>query len=162
MSMYELRCQKCGGELKQKGDFFECGYCHSSYASDNVQKEREMMNELFDEQKQERLAALRHMLWEEIHSEYIDSDKILSLCEDLRKYRPDDFSARFFEVANGGTEKQVNAFLREADLTDPAQAFWAEEMISFMIKSLRAGNLLAVQSLIERAYKETDLEKYEK
>jgi len=161
MATVELKCGKCGGELKVSGRLYECAYCHAKYESDNVEKEKAALASILDEQKQEQLAHRRHMLWEEIHAEYVDSDAIVALCRSLRKLLPDDFSARFFEVANSGTEKQVNEFLRSVDTADTAQAFWAEEIIRFMLKSLRAGNLLAVQSLIERAYKNTDLEKYE-
>jgi len=162
MAFFELKCGKCGGELKQKGDYFECGYCHSTYASDNVQKEREMMSQLFDEQKQEQIASIRHMLWEEIHAEYIDSEKIIELCISLQKIKPDDFEARFFEVANGGNGRQLNAFLDGVNVQNPEENFWTEEIVKFMIKSLRAENLLSLNDLIERAYKNTNLEKYEK
>ena len=161
MSLLELRCSKCGGELKSKGEIFECGYCHTTYLNDRIEKETEALRAVLDEQKQEKLASLRHMLWEAIHAKYIDSDTIVHLSRSLRKLRPDDFEARFFEVANAGNEGDVNEFLRETDLSDDEAKFWAEEVVKFMIKSLRAKNLLSVQSFIERAFKDEDLKKYE-
>ena len=160
--MTELSCKKCGGALELTGERYTCAYCKTSYQADNVQKEKAALSQILDGQKQEKLAALRQMLWEAIHEEYTDSEKILGACLEIRKFLPDDFSARFFEVANEGNGGQINAFLRAADPTDETISFWAEEVVKFMLKSLRAKNLLAVQSFIERAFKQTDLAKYEK
>jgi len=160
--MYELKCQKCGGELTKNGEVFACGYCHTSYLSDQIEKEKAALSRILDEQKQEQLANRRHMLWEEIHAEYIDSEMIVNLCSSLRKLKPDDFEARFFEVANSGNSRQINDFLDSIDVDNPEQKFWVEEIVKFMIKSLRAENILALNDLIERAYKGLDLQKYEK
>ena len=160
--MTELSCKKCGGALQLTGERYTCAYCKTSYQADNVQKEKAALSQILDGQKQEKLAALRQMLWEAIHEEYTDSEKILGACLEIRKFLPDDFSARFFEVANEGNGGQINAFLRAADPMDETISFWAEEVVKFMLKSLRAKNLLAVQSFIERAFKQTDLAKYEK
>ncbi|MBQ7369977.1 MAG: toll/interleukin-1 receptor domain-containing protein, partial [Clostridia bacterium] len=160
--MQEFTCSKCGGSLVKNGDLYQCAYCHTDFKADNLEKEKKALAELLDEQKQEKLSNLRRLLWTEIHEEYIDSEKIVELCSSIQKISPDDFEAKFFTLANGGSEAQINAFLRGVDFSDSAQAVWAEEMVRFMLKSLRAKNLLAVQNLIERAFKNTDLAKYEK
>ena len=161
MAFLKLQCSKCGGELQEKGNVFECGYCHATYLSDQIEKEKAALSALLDEQKQEQLANRRHMLWDAIHAEYIDSELIIDLCRSVRKLKPEDFEARFFEVANSGNGRQLNAFLDAIDVNDTEQGFWVEEIIKFMIKSLRAENLLSLNDLIERAYKAKDLQKYE-
>ena len=158
----ELKCGKCGGELKGNGKVYQCVYCHAEFAVDNVEKEKQALAALLDEQKQEQLANLRRLLWAEIHEEYIDSEKIAGICAEIRKIVPEDFAASFFEIANSGGEAQVNGFLRKVDFSDATQKIWAEEMVKFMLKSLRAKNLLAVQCLIEKAFRDCDLQKYEK
>lgn len=162
MELKEFKCVKCGGKLTENGALYQCEYCHAEFAVENLEKEKEALAQLLDEQKREKLSNLRRLLWTEIHEEYIDSEKIAELCGSIRKLSPDDFEARFFEVANSGSEAQINAFLRGVDFSDPNQKLWAEETVKFMLKSLRAKNLLAVQNLIERAFKDGDLEKYEK
>ena len=108
MAFLKLQCSKCGGELQEKGNVFECGYCRTTYLNDQIERESEALKRLLDEQKQEQLASYRHLLWEAIHAENIDSAEIIGLCKSIRALVPEDFAARFFEVANGGTEKQVN------------------------------------------------------
>ena len=162
MAFLELRCSKCGGTLKEKGSIFECGYCHTTYLNDQIEKETAALRLILDEQKQEQLANRRHMLWEAIHAEYIDSEMIVDICRSLRKLKPDDFEARFFEIANSGNGRQINEFLDSIDTQNAEQKFWTEEVVKFTIKSLRAENILSLNDLIERAYKNTDLEKYEK
>ncbi len=162
MAFYELRCQKCGGELHKLGDVFKCDYCKTTYLDDHVEKEKEVLRAILDEAKQEKLANLRHVLWEEIHAEYIDSEKIVDFCRSVRKLKPDDFEARFFEVANAGNGRDVNDFIDNINVNDAEHNCWTEEVINFMIKSLRAENLLSLTDLIERAYKNVDLQKYNK
>ena len=58
MVTFELKCQKCGGELKENGRLFECEYCHAKYESDSVEKEKAALASLLDEQKQEQLLSV--------------------------------------------------------------------------------------------------------
>lgn len=159
MKLEEFTCKKCGCGLEANGDgFYKCPACATEYMREDVEKYKKELQDMFGQEKAERLANLRQMLWAATHEEYISSEQILSVCKDIKKIVPDDFSANFYEVANGGNSKDVTAFLKRIDVVRFADH--VDDVIDFMIRSLRSEYLYAVNQLVERAYKRTDLDKY--
>lgn len=159
MKLEEFACKKCGCGLTSSGDgFYKCPGCGAEYMHEDVENYKKELLDMFGQEKAERLANLRQMLWAATHEEYISSEHIISICKDVKKIAPDDFAANFYEVANGGNSKDVTAFLKRMDVVRFADH--VDDVVDFMIRSLRSEYLYAVNQLVERAYKRTDLDKY--
>jgi len=159
--MEEFCCKNCGGELfpYQVEGTLKCKNCGSVFTNSEAEKEKAFLENVLDEIKREKLINLRKRLWEQVNRAYIDSNAIVSVCREIKTVHAEEFLANFFEVANSGTAQEVNEFLDGIDVkTEYASV---ETVVNFMIKSLQPENLLAVNNLVERAYKTRNLEKFE-
>ena len=153
-------CPRCGGELKFINGKYQCTYCDAIFEEEKVIDIREEINSILDDLKQEKLANLRTRLWEAIHERYLSSEKITRISEEIRNYLPDDFLACFFEVVNNKSTNEVNDYLNNIDVNK--NLYNMDIVIEFMIKIMEEGNLLAVNNLVERSYKDRDLTLFEK
>ena len=161
MKLDQLYCRVCGcEELEERGGVFVCPCCEATFKPE--QETERLLAEieaLQDKARVEHIAALRRRLHQRLQEEYTDSDAVVQICRQIRSYLPEDTLACFMEVANCGTDEEYVEALRELDpVLDPAVT---EAAIRFTLKSLRAELLLPLEELIERAYKRTDLRKYE-
>lgn len=164
MNYEQIYCPHCGNGFSKEFDIensmVKCSFCNGLFAIDTLQKQYEALSQIFDEEKQEQIANRRKNLWNSVHEENIDSIKVRECCRELKKYLPKDFQANFYEIANGNDLKAINKFLNGIDAQK--NYGYIEDIVEFMIKSLDIENLLAVNNLIERAYKQTDLLLYDK
>ena len=170
---YEMiRCIRCGQDsVRLHGDTYVCEGCGAKFTKKSAAEDMQALkkaliaetktavDDIFYAQKMEKMANCRQLLWAEVKKTYISSTEIRKVCHEIKKIVPNDFAANFYEVANNGNPEDVNTFLRKIDVT--AQMDYIDDVIGFMIKSLKSEYLLAVAALIERAYKSVDLEKYD-
>jgi len=153
-------CNTCGGRLERlSGDLWKCPYCGSEYQNEKVLSDREMLRSLLDEYKEEKVANLRRNLYDAINEKYTDSEKILSLTARLKEYLPDDFMAGFFDIANSKSPREVANAINATDAKKHSE--YLDTIIGFMLKSFCPEFHLPLANLIERAYKNTDLERFE-
>ncbi len=156
-NLFSLTCPRCGGDITKKLFKYTCNHCGKSFEKDNTLIED--MRTVFSEHDQEMVAKSRRQLWEEMHEEHINSEKIVNLAREIKKYLPEDYFACFCEVANSGSVKQVNNFLKN---TTPKQLVdYADVVLDFMLKSATEGNLSTISLFIERAFKD-DTQNYGK
>ncbi|MBR3864576.1 MAG: leucine-rich repeat protein [Clostridia bacterium] len=159
--MTELFCKNCGGTLLPMGDdFCRCENCGSTYAQVTAKKQQELLNSFLDKQKQEQLNSLRRHLWQEATAKFIDSDKIVSICLNIKNIYPEDFLANFYEKACNKQGQEAIDFIDSINVKEHYDII--EPIVNFLIKSLKSEYLLCVNNLIERAFKQTDLEKFNK
>ena len=160
MEQKKYCCRNCGSPMiREVGDVIQCVSCGVKFkAAEENKKIVEEMRTLADEIKAERVAALRRQLYEKATAEYTDSEAILDICRDLRSYLPDDFMAKFYEVANGGTLREYADFLGKIDVMESYP--FIEGVVKFTVKSLRGDLILPLNNLIERAYKYNDVQTY--
>ncbi|MBQ7369924.1 MAG: leucine-rich repeat protein [Clostridia bacterium] len=167
-----LSCQICGGELKQNGDHYECAYCRHQFQDDTLERAyhdlknslesvtRSAVDEAFVLAKERELANLRRELWARTHERYVNSRAITRICRDIKKINPEDFGARFYEVMNDESEETrlVTEFLDGIDVFEKED--YVDDVVDFVVKSLKIEYLPSLNMLVERAYK-TDKAKYE-
>ncbi len=159
--MVELYCKNCGGTLLPLGeDFCKCENCGSTYTQVTAKKQQELLNSFLDKQKQDNLNNLRRHLWQEATAKFIDSEKIVSICLNIKNIYPEDFLANFYEVVCGENAQAVIDFIDNINVKENYDVI--EPIVNFLIKSLKSEYLLCVNNLIERAFKQTDLEKFNK
>ena len=159
--MTELYCKNCGGSLMPLTDeLCKCENCGSTYANISAKKQQELLDSFLDKQKQEQLNSLRRHLWQETTAKFIDSEKITSICLNIKNIYPEDFLANFYEVACGDYEQAVIDFIDSINVKEHHELI--EPIINFLIKSLKSEYLLSVNNLIERAYKQSDLQTFNK
>jgi len=173
MTLSVMRCPYCGceGHLEKQDDLWYCAYCGNTCTDDGAEK---MLHQIYNgicsqmqgavddavlRAREEQYYNLRSVLWEKVHAKYTDSEAIVSVCRDIKKISPSDFLASFFEVANAGTAEELSHFLNHISVKE--NALFLDLVIDFMIRSLNSKCILAVAHLIERAYKNSDLKKFE-
>ncbi len=159
MAFKHIRCTRCGGELIQKGEAYICPHCNATFVEDYVEQNEKLISEFLTELKQEKVAALRQRLWEQINATHLSSTEILEISKEIKSYLPEDFLACFYEKACSKNRKEVNKFLSTIDYDKEYPNL--DLVIEFMIKSITEDNLIAVNNLIE-AYKDRDLNLYDK
>ena len=158
MNFNELTCPKCGGEIIETESGCRCKFCRTQFKEDTLVKQAEALSGLLDKEKQEKVANLRTQLWKRISDEYTDSEQILRLCREIKSYLPQDFFASFFEAANEENDSALISFLDSIDVESNLDD--VSTVLDFSLKSLNGRNMMSVCNLIERAYKNTDLERY--
>ncbi len=159
--MQELRCKKCGTFLKKEDEMYICPACGARYEAENARRVADEMARLLGEQKQEALANLRRQLWRETHEEFINDAEISRLAKAIKGYLPDDWFATFCDLACGGSDARLNAFLGEADVS--AQSMYVWDVVRLMLHLLKESNLLAVNDFLARAGNAgTDMEQYDR
>ncbi len=157
--MQELFCKNCGGTLQPiSEEICKCENCGSTYAQVTAKKQQELLDSFLDKQKQEQLNSLRRHLWQEATAKFIDSEKIVSICLNIKNIYPEDFLANFYEVVCGQYEQAVIDFIDNINVKEHYEVI--EPIVNFLIKSLKSEYLLCVNNLIERAYKGSDLQTY--
>ena len=161
MTLYERSCQNCGGNLAELSDGkFKCEYCGSIFTSESVEKHMEELHRLFDETKREAISNARKNLYDAVSAEYISSTLVHECAMALKQHLPDDFQANFYELAIGNNPRKLAKAIRRLDVVENASAI--DTMVRFLILSLQSEFVTETGDLIERAYKGSDLTKYEK
>ena len=169
MELKDFCCPKCGGKLQAKGGLYECA-CGAQFADNTLQKVYEKMQRNLQEtmgavlsgRDMEKYRSWLSQLWEATQAKYADSENIVGICQQIKSLYPDNFVANFYEVANKGNADSVKKFLGKIDVGDAEQSIFIEDILTFMIKSLKKGYIRDVRYLIERAYAECDIQKFEK
>ena len=172
MAYQVLRCPYCGaGEIQNNGEKYHCPYCNCDFTDDSADRAykkiyagldsqmRGVVDDAMFRKHEEDYYNLRSLLWEKVHANYIDSEAIVSVCRDIKKLAPQDFLACFFEVANAGTPDEVEQFLNK--ISPQENELFMDLVLDFMLKSLTSKYIMPTAYLIERAYKNSDLKKYE-
>ncbi|MBQ7369516.1 MAG: leucine-rich repeat protein, partial [Clostridia bacterium] len=159
-----MQCKRCGGELNKEKDGYVCAYCHATYEDDTLERAyaelKNSLENLVGEQIEENtirerersLANLRRQLWDKTHEKYVNSKAIVKICREIKKIDSDDFAANFYETMNDESEDyaQVTDFLDEMDVV--TQADYVDDVVEFVVKSLKIEYLTSLNMLVERAY----------
>ncbi|MBE6589778.1 MAG: NINE protein [Ruminococcaceae bacterium] len=160
MELVQHHCKNCGGSLEPFGEGrLKCPHCGSTYDVQSAEKNTKQMQELFDDAKRELINNLRRNLYNAVNAEYVSSEEVHSICASLKQYLPDDFQANFYDVATGANVRQITRAIHDIDVA--AHYDDLDGIILYLIRSLQSEFLLELNNLIERAYKQRDLKKFE-
>lgn len=160
MEFYRQACKNCGGDLQPLNEsIYKCRYCGCTYDRDAVEKHVESIRKLFDDIKLDAISNARKNLYNAVNAEFISSQHVHECCVILKQFLPDDFQANFYELAIGSNSKKLAKFIRRINTSEHMDCI--ETMIKFLINSLQSEYILDTGDLIERAYKNTDLIKFE-
>jgi len=178
MEFKVLRCPYCGkeGNLERRGEFWYCGYCGNSCTDDSAERAfnklamrlessissqvQGIIDEAFMKKREEEYFNLRSLLWEKTHVRNIESATVLAICREIKKLEPHDFLACFYEVANSAEPRDVVSFLNGVDVSE--NEMFVDLVIEFMLSSLTSEYIMPLGDLIERAYKDKNLQKFKK
>jgi len=162
MNTRKINCKVCGGKLEEENGLYVCGHCGREFKEEDIAEQREKLLSLFGEalfrEKEEKIANIRSNLWEAVHEEFIDKNKIKTLCTDLQNERQGDYISRFYEIACSGNNKALCNFLNTA--TDGEISEYADRIIDFCLKILSQEILLPLNNYVNRAYEESNPQKY--
>jgi len=151
-------CKTCGGTLVQRDAYlWECTYCNNTYTDESVRREEETLRSLLDGMKIERVSNLRRNLYDALRAEYTDSEAVRRICFEIKTILPDDFMADFFCCVNGTDVKASAEYVNSIDVNVHGE--YVEIIIDFMLRSFVGEYHLPLAGLIERAYRETDLDR---
>lgn len=152
-------CSRCGGELLPSGEnTFKCKFCGATFREDTIKKEKDALASLLDDDKREKISNLKRELWKKVSETYADSIAICKICRDIKALDPNDFYANFYEAANCESEDLFVEQLENMDVIEHYDDI--EDVLNYSIKSISPRNMLAICNLIERAYKQNDLTRY--
>lgn len=158
--MKELFCKNCGGILNILGDgHYKCANCGSLFAEQSVKRQKDLLDSFLNMQKQEQLNALRRNLWQETNAEFINSNNVLAICLSIKNIYPNDFLASFYQAVLGENLTYAVDFIDKINVKEQVESI--DVMVEFLIKCLKPNFLLAVNNLIERAYKKDNLQKFD-
>ena len=162
-----IKCPRCGSadSIKHTDNGYVCSTCGATFKDDSLKKALDAINDRFDEEDQKRIANLKKMLWSKIHEKYLDSDEIHNLCHGIKGFIAEDPFANFFYVASadfssGANETALCKYLDDLDVEENADDM--DVFIPFLLKSVTPRNTKSIGRLIERAYKNSDPEQYQK
>ncbi len=153
-------CMTCGGALEARGDRYKCIYCGNEYELETAETRDNALRAQFDELKLEHICNLRRNLYDAVTARHISREAVRNACTELRKFLPDDFAANFYATAAAGDlhalNRAINAIDTDAHMADVGT------IIPFLIRSLNADEdyLIALNDLVERAYKKRDATLY--
>ena len=160
MELIQHHCKNCGGSLFPVSEGkLKCQNCGSTFDTVSAEKHTKQMKELFDDAKQETIHNLRRNLYDTTHAEFVSSTEVHNICATLKQYLPDDFQANFYDVATGSNVRQLTDVVRKIDVEKHYDDL--EGILQYLIRSLQTEYLLELNNLVERAYKQRDLEKFE-
>lgn len=161
MEMTQHKCKNCAGMLvEQPNGRWKCRNCGSEFDVETVEKQTKRLEEMFDEQMRERIYNLRRNLYDALHASNISSTEVYNACMALKQFLPDDFQANFYAVASGSNVKALTRAIREIDAEKQADDI--EGVVQYLCRSLQNEFLLELKNLVERAWRKTDLEKFER
>ena len=112
------------------------------------------------QEKLDNISNMRKNLYEAIVAEFASNEQIKIRAEKLKDIVPDDFLANFFITAIENDDKAICELIRAVDVEKNYEDIAL--IITFLIKSLQPSFMLDLCNLIERAYKNTNLEMFEK
>ncbi len=158
MSSSEHNCKKCGGalRLRQEECMYVCPYCSTRYAIEVIERHTQSMKELFDATKLDLINNLRRVLYDAVTMPHISRVEVLRAANEMRNLVHDDFLANFFFVAAGDDVRELNRAINAIRTDEHEEDI--PLIIEFLIKSISADAdyLLALNNLVERAYKTRD------
>ncbi len=158
--LVQHHCKNCGGALAPFSEGkLKCPHCGSVYDVAVAKKHTEQMQELFDDAKKEQINNLRRNLYDAVNAEYVSSADVHAICASLKQYLPDDFQANFYDVATGSNVRQIIKAIKAIDVEKNYDDL--DSIILYLIRSMQSDYLLELNNLVERAYKQRDLEKFE-
>ena len=160
MSLRQIKCARCGGELIKNESIYKCSSCNATFIEDYITQNEKIISQFLTELKQEKVAALRQRLWEQTHAKYLSSTEIQNIAKEIRNYLPEDNLAKFYEVACSNNKKEIIEFINNIDYTQ--NYYNLDLIVEFMLRNLNSENLLSVNNLIEKAFKEKDLKTFSK
>lgn len=167
MELERFHCPNCGsGEFKKTADGgYRCAYCGGRFSDIAVQRSvddirtacGDTLNAILLAKREEEIAAVRSNLYGAVHAEFLDTEKIVGLCRELKRLKPNDFQAEFYEVASGNNISAINEFVSEMNADNEGVV---DYVLEYLIKLISSGTLIVIDDLIRRAYEKTNISKY--
>ncbi len=160
-TLIRYTCQVCGGALDPISENnFKCRHCGSVWEKEHIDDFEKILAK-FDvalrEQRAEDLAKLARRRYEETRKENVSNTNLESICNEILNKNPDDFYSQFY-LATCKEDYSLPNFLNALDVN--AHYYAVEQMLEYLIRGLQARWINAVSTLIEKAYKKTDITKY--
>ena len=163
MNIHTITCPLCANknanDFEKQDNYMICKYCNSSFFVDVFESFNDKLLKLYDIQKQEQIANVRHNLWNETHAEYKSKEKILAYSKELKLLSPDDLMANFYDIACSDNYKDVNDFLNNITNCKNLKPF-IQDMVEFMLTTFEEKNTIALKNLINNTFENEEKTKY--
>ncbi len=161
--MPPLHCPRCGGALISHvtaPNLYQCTVCGKEIPAETASKNLQELRRALGEANAAMVNNLRKNLYTAVTAKYISREEVLAAAEAIRRYLPEDFLANFFKVASNGNLRLLNKAINEIDTE--AHMDDVGLIIEFLVRSMTADEdcLLALNCLVERAYKQRNLGQY--
>lgn len=151
MELNNQKCLICGGDLRPNfGGKYQCSYCGKQYSNEEIEGLVET---------ERSLASARKKLYDAINDKRVNGRYIHECCITIKRLQPNDFQASFFDAAISSNPQNVVKAIRGIDVEK--HYVYLESVIKFLIRILQSEFILETDSLIGRAYKNIEPDKYD-
>ena len=151
-------CRYCGapgsGLINQNDGKVRCQACGTVYVrARESARVADEINRLQDDEHRKFISNARKNLYKELNNPYINSERIINQCDEIKRYLPNDFVANFYLAANspdlGDFVNALNSIDKEvAEENYP----FMDAIVNFTIKSLKSRLVLPLENLIDNTY----------
>ena len=149
-----MKCPNCGQTLEIKDKEYQCNYCKSIFYNEEINQYNktleEVLGETFNAQKSEQIANARFNLYNElrdgdndkwIFKQKINGDKIKEHCNEIIRYLPNDFRAKFYPCVVNNNIDEIYKLIDSKEAID-----YKNDIVYFILHNMK--NLTRSKSLI--------------
>ena len=144
-----MLCSRCGETLVRKGDVYVCPFCGAVYEDDSADKAQEMLRSILEEDKMERLANNRRLLWSATHEKYPSKDKVLFAARGVLSIYAEDFLAGVYLHSHDRDPYALNRLLSSSSVSLAE----AQEAFRWLLPSLSPRMVGSLHDFVDRHFK---------
>ena len=149
-------CRNCGGPLKKQDGRYHCPYCRASYEDQDEERARVTLRSLLDAAKAEKFATVKRVLYAAVHTPYPSSDEVLSAARNVLAIEDHDPLANVYLFSHDADPHRLNAYLPTLSVSKTE----AEEIVRWLLPSLRSRSGPALLRFIERNFRDGELTRH--
>ncbi|MBR4943249.1 MAG: toll/interleukin-1 receptor domain-containing protein, partial [Clostridia bacterium] len=164
-------CTRCGEELHFDGREFRCEKCGMHWTEDAARLTyeafkftvrgavAEALDEFHKRRCEEKVANLRQLLWQEIHTNepYVDCEKVGDYAEEILKISPYETDAKFYALVAENKWRKANEFLKTVRVEKAVR--YVEGFVDFLTKPWEEKYSAGISYLVEECFAETSEER---
>ena len=146
--MEELRCLTCGSPLKQEGDNYSCAFCGSIFTPRHAEESAAALKSILSEEKAERLANCKRVLWQAVHEKYPSKEKVCDAAKSVLNLKDDDFLANVYLHSHDIEPFRLNVLLASSNVSKPE----ASEAVRWLLPSLTGRMVGPLHDFVDRHF----------
>lgn len=146
--LHALICTHCGEPLFRDGDQYVCKTCGCHFEADHQEELDARIRALFSEEKMEKLANARRLLYQATHAKNPSQDAVISSARLLLSLHQDEPLAEIYLHSHDEDPYELVRVLSHASL----DSFQAKEAYSWLLPSLSLRTIGPLKDFVSRHF----------